>query len=189
MAFTGARPRRAAPLLAVALLVAFSGCGSSEPSAIKTDKATLAGLRRQDPDANKLLPGGKAEFERRLRAAKGHPVVVNQWASWCGPCRFEFPIFQRLAKRYRGRIVFLGVNTQDNAGDARAFLAKYPTPYPHISDPDGAVARVFHGGRAFPTTVFYDAQGKLVYTHLGGYQSERQLVGDVEKYALGRSPG
>jgi thiol-disulfide isomerase/thioredoxin len=106
-------------------------------------------------------------------------VVVNQWASWCGPCRFEFPFFQHLARRYRGRVAFLGVNSNDSVDSARRFLRQFPTPYPSFEDGDSSVARVFKGGRAWPTTVFYDARGKLVEVHPGAYASERKLEEDI----------
>jgi len=141
----------------------------------------LPGLKTQ---ANQLLDGGSDAFKQRLASLRGHPVVVNQWASWCGPCRFEFPFFRRQAEKYEGQVAFLGVNSQDNRDNAAAFLEKLPVPYPHYFDPDGEVARVFRGGRAFPTTAFYDPAGKLVYTHIGGYASEAKLAEEVRRYAL-----
>jgi len=141
----------------------------------------LSGLQRQ---ANQLLDGGVDAFKARLAQLRGHPVVVNQWASWCGPCRFEFPFFARQATKYAGRIAFLGVDSQDSRDDAATFLKERPVPYPHYFDPDGSIARVFRGGRAFPTTVYYDASGKLVYTHIGGYATEAELEDDIRRYAL-----
>jgi len=111
-------------------------------------------------------------------------VVVNQWASWCGPCRYEFPFFARLARRYEGRVAFLGVNSKDSDADAKAFLRRYPVPYPHFADPGGDIARVFRGGRAFPTTAYYSADGTLAYTHIGGYATRDELDDDITRYAL-----
>ena len=108
-----------------------------------------------------MLDGGVDAFKARLGDQRGHPVVVNQWASWCGPCRFEFPFFARQASKYADRVAFLGVDSQDSRADAKAFLEQRPVPYPQYFDPDGSIARVFRGGRAFPTTAFYDAAGKL----------------------------
>lgn len=141
----------------------------------------MPGLKAQ---ANQLLDGGPDAFKARLGDLGGHPVVVNQWASWCGPCRFEFPFFERQADKYEGRVGFLGVNSQDNRDSAAAFLEEFPVPYPHYFDPDGTVARVFRGGRAFPTTAFYGPSGELVYTHIGGYASESKLEADIRKYML-----
>ena len=172
-------------IILVALAGVLAGCGEQEqPSAVRADAASMAKLRAVDPDANRLLGGGLEEFRRRLAAARGRPVVVNQWASWCGPCRFEFPFLQRQALKLRGRVAFLGVDSKDNAGAAKRFLAQYPTPYPHIDDPDAKIARSFGGGRAWPTTAFYDARGKVAFVHQGAYASEAKLAEDIERYAL-----
>ena len=64
--------------------------------------------------ADQLLPGGADAFQQRLAELRGHPVVVNKWASWCGPCREEFPWFQRLSARLGKRIAFLGVDAKDS---------------------------------------------------------------------------
>lgn len=134
--------------------------------------------------AGRLLDGGPRSFQRRLRELRGFPVVVNQWATWCGPCRYEFPFFHRLATRYSGRVAFLGVNTQDSRNEAEEFLREFPVPFPHYYDRDTTVARLFGGGRAWPTTAFYDAEGKLAYTHLGGYASQAKLDEDIRRYAF-----
>ena len=122
---------------------------------------------------------------RQLRALRGYPVVVNKWASWCGPCRAEFPVFQKASIQEAKRIAFLGVDSSDNDGDAGTFLSDFPLSYPSYRDPDLKVARVFHGVGAFPTTVFYDKNGKLAYTHQGPYQSVGDLVRDVRRYTGG----
>jgi cytochrome c biogenesis protein CcmG, thiol:disulfide interchange protein DsbE len=145
--------------------------------------APLAALHRQ---ANELLPGGKGAFAARLRRLKGHPVVINKWASWCGPCRFEFPWFQSLAEKRGGQIAFLGVNSNDSDGSAEQFLSELPLPYPSYTDPDLKIAEELGGPpQAFPTTTFYDRTGKPVFTHPGVYQDESDLVADVERYAGG----
>jgi thiol-disulfide isomerase/thioredoxin len=169
-----------------AAAVTLAACGVDQAAEVArgpapTGSDALPALRRE---ANRLLGGGMEAFRARLAGLRGHPVVVNQWASWCGPCRYEFPFFARLARRYEGRVAFLGVNSKDSADAARAFLKRYPVPYPHFADPDGTVARVFRGGRAFPTTAYYNADGELVYTHVGSYASEGKLDEDVRRYAL-----
>jgi cytochrome c biogenesis protein CcmG, thiol:disulfide interchange protein DsbE len=141
----------------------------------------LEALRSQ---SNRLLDGVPEAFERRLRELRGRPVVVNQWASWCGPCRFEFPFFQRLARKYQGRVAFLGVDSQDARGEAEQFLRELPLPLPSYDDKAAAIARLFGGDRAWPTTAFYDAWGKLTKTHLGAYASEAKLHEDIRHSAL-----
>ncbi len=190
------RLRHQLPLVFAVLVAgaALMACGSaskpSGPVSKRTSSAigqpaggsagALSALRRQ---ANQLLDGGPDAFKARLAELRGYPVVVNQWASWCGPCRLEFPFFARQAAKYAGRVAFLGVNSKDNRTSARAFLNTLRVPYPHYFDPDGNIARVFRGGRAFPTTVFYDASGTLVYTHIGGYPSEAELEDEIRRYA------
>jgi cytochrome c biogenesis protein CcmG/thiol:disulfide interchange protein DsbE len=183
---------RAACVAAASLALAvLAGCGAApspsvEGSAPLPDRPGRVdpALRALERQANRLLDGGTDAFEAQLEKLRGHPVVVNQWASWCGPCRYEFPFFQRLAAKYRGRVAFLGVNSQDSEGDAQEFLAEFPVPFPHYYDKDAEVARLFGGGRAWPTTAFYNADGELVKTHLGAYASEAKLEQDIRRYAL-----
>jgi thiol-disulfide isomerase/thioredoxin len=180
-------------ITALIAAVAVAGCGSSNgnpDSNLTPDQAKapipnappqLAAIRSQ---ASQLLDGGSDAFDARLAQLRGTPVVVNKWASWCGPCRFEFPTFQSLAEKRGGEIAFLGVNSNDSDGSAETFLSELPLPYPSYSDPDLHIAQDLGGPpQAFPTTSFYDRSGKLVYTHAGPYQHESDLVADVNKYA------
>ena len=177
-------------LAAVAAATVLAACGSDADNAAapaSRDARASSGepLARLKSEANRLLDGGPEAFRARLAELRGHPVVVNQWASWCGPCRFEFPFFQRLARRYEGRVGFLGVDSRDTRGEATAFLKEFPVPFPHFYDKDASIARVFGGGRAWPTTAFYDASGRLAYTHIGAYASEAKLEAELREHALG----
>jgi cytochrome c biogenesis protein CcmG/thiol:disulfide interchange protein DsbE len=154
-------------------------CGTV-PASLKGAPEPLASLHQQGCD---LLGGGPAAYKQRLAALKGHPVVVNQWASWCGPCRAEFPHFQKLSTSLGKRVAFLGVDSMDNNGDAAAFLKRYPIPYPSFEDGDGKVSQVFNGVGPLPKTVFYDAKGKLAFVHVGQYPSEAALRRDISRYA------
>ena len=108
--------------------------------------------------------------------------MVNKWAPWCPPCRAEFPYFQRQARKHANEVAFLGVNSNDNAADARRFLDDFPVPYPSYQDPDFEVARVIKGHIAFPTTAFYDSKGSLAYVKQGGYSDEQALAADIRRY-------
>lgn len=178
-----------------ACVVALVGCGSDEPSAPAAGSpppgerasgaasdapAPLADLRSE---SNALLDGGADAFRARIDELKGHPVVVNKWASWCGPCRAEFPFFRSQAEERVGKVAFIGVDSGDNDDDAADFLAELPIPYPSYKDPDLDVAEVFHGVAAFPSTAFYDSDGELAYLKQGGYSTEQQLAEDIERYA------
>jgi len=113
---------------------------------------------------------------------RDQPHVHSPGALLADP--FEFPFLQRLAARYRGRVAFLGVDAQDNRGDAEAFLKQRPLPYPSFYDLNAAVARTFKGGLAWPTTAFYDARGTLERTHPGAYATQAKLDEDIRRYAL-----
>ena len=143
----------------------------------------LASLYRQ---GNELLPGGLDAYERRIEALRGYPVVVNAWASWCGPCRFEFPALQQVSAEYGKRVAFLGVDSQDSTEEAMEFLAEEPVPYPSYSDPDEEIANEL-GGRGLPATAFYDREGELVFLQQKPYAEHSELRADVERYALGQS--
>jgi cytochrome c biogenesis protein CcmG, thiol:disulfide interchange protein DsbE len=180
---------RAVPVLALVLLL--GGCGSSTPKsaaprpnaareALAGSPAPLAALHSQ---AGRLIGGGPDAFKARLRTLRGHPVVVNKWASWCGPCRSEFPFFQRLSVKEGRRIAFLGVDANDNDAAARRFLDQLPVSYPSYKDPNLKVSAVFNGVAAFPTTAFYDRSGRLSYLHQGAYATERKLARDSARYA------
>jgi cytochrome c biogenesis protein CcmG/thiol:disulfide interchange protein DsbE len=164
--------RRLAPLIA---LLALAACGSSddEPSTQRSASAAPA----------RFLDGGRDAFEERIASERGKPVVVNKWASWCAPCRFEFPFFQSQERKRSGEVVFLGVNSNDNRGDAEDFLAEYPVRFPHFEDPNLEVAASFNAVQAFPATAFYDSKGELAYVHQGGYPTEDKLAEDIERYA------
>jgi cytochrome c biogenesis protein CcmG/thiol:disulfide interchange protein DsbE len=189
---TTGRTLRITLLSAAALALAATGCGSSSSDgtggghpdyarALAGAPAPLAALHDQ---ANELLPGSTAAYEKRIAALKGYPVVANVWASWCGPCRFEFPVLQKLSARYGKKVAFLGVDSQDNADAAKTFLAEEPVPYPSYSDPDEEIADSLGASLGLPDTAFYDSSGKLVYLKQGPYADDSELEADVRRYAL-----
>ena len=140
-------------------------------------------LARLYAQGGELLGGGLRAFRARLAELRGRPVVVNKWASWCGPCRTELPYFRRQALESGRRVAFLGANTNDTTDAARRFLAEVPVPFPSYEDQNGDIARSFNGAIAFPTTAFYDRRGRLATVKQGVYASERELVADIERYA------
>ncbi len=180
-------------LCALAASVAIASCGSDDgagnpESELSPGEATeplqgappeLAAIRAE---ASQLLTGGTEAFEARLRELRGTPVVVNKWASWCGPCRLEFPFFQNQAARRGAEVAFLGVDSNDSNGAAETFLEELPLPYPSYLDPDLEIAKLIGAPVNFPATAFYDRRGELAYTRQGVYSSEDELVADIERY-------
>lgn len=178
--------------IACALALLLAACGSSDPRnaagpptaaarALAGSPPPLAALHRQ---ASQLLGGEVKGFQGRLASLRGHPVVVNKWGSWCAPCRAEFPILQQVSVKLGKEVAFLGIDSQDNDGNAREFLKKFPVTYPSYKDPDLKIAISLAGAppQAFPTTVFYDRRGKLVYAHPGPYDNPADLIADIRRY-------
>ena len=194
--------RKRATTTAVALLVAvlglvISACGddsSTDPGADAPDYSVAVAkapskLKALYERGGKLVPGGLDAFSEQLADLEGYPVVVNNWASWCGPCRTEWPWLQRAAADNLDRVAFIGVNTDDGEAAAKTFLADHPVPYPSFADPDkelaGRTGAALVGG--LPNTLFFDPGGELVYTHQGVYPDQAALEADIRKYALGES--
>ena len=191
--------RKTLPFLAAALLAAVlvigltqagggsdSPSGSAEPFDLRAARERLQGspppLAELHAQANQLLGGGRDAFEERLRELRGHPVVINKWASWCGPCRAEFPIFQNVATDRGREVAFLGVDGRDKRPAATSFLDRYPIPFPSYEDPDEDIARWLDVPANYPATVFVNADGEPVFTHQGGYRSEADLTADIERH-------
>jgi thiol-disulfide isomerase/thioredoxin len=176
---------------AVLIVFAAAGCGGGSgdfggkhpdyATALAGSPAPLAALHRQ---ANRLLPGGTDAYQSRIAALAGYPVVVNVWASWCGPCRYEFPTLQKLSAAYGKRVAFLGVNYEDSESNASEFLAEAPLPYPSYNDPSKDIANEIGATGGVPDTAFYDRAGQLCFLKQGPYSKGSELEADVRHYAL-----
>ena len=176
-------------VLVIGLSQAGSG-GSEDPGAktfdlqaaqrsLKGSPAPLAGLHRQ---SSQLLDGGLDAVRQRLRDLRGHPVVVNKWASWCGPCRSEFPVFQRVSAERGREVAFLGIDGFDARADAEAFLDEFPVPFPSYADRDEKIARELGMPTNYPITLFLDERGKTAFIHQGEYRSAADLERDIDRY-------
>jgi thiol-disulfide isomerase/thioredoxin len=139
----------------------------------------LAALRRR---VSELDAGGAQAFDAQLRALRGHPVVVNLWASWCEPCRFELPFLQREAIARGDKVAFLGINVNDSRDAARERARQFPMPYPSFEDPRSNIFARYRA-RGLPTTAFYDARGKLVIVHQGVFPTQAKLAEAIDRYA------
>ncbi len=121
-----------------------------------------------------FAPVGTEQFGRILVGLSGAPVVVNIWASWCGPCRAEMPLLEQAASDYAGRVAFVGLASKDDRSSALSFLADVGVTYPNLFDHSGEV-RSELGLRGFPTTYVFDGAGEMRDAIVGGV-SEQQLA-------------
>lgn len=121
----------------------------------------------------------EAGNEVRLSDYLGKPVVVNFWASWCGPCRMEMPEFQEKHLELGGEVQFLMINMtggRETVETARDFIAGQGYTFPVLYDTEGDVA-VTYGAYALPTTYFIDAEGYAIAQARGAINSETLQAG------------
>jgi cytochrome c biogenesis protein CcmG/thiol:disulfide interchange protein DsbE len=183
-----------AAVLAIGLSQAGSGSKPSKAGTLSLAQqrarlagspAPLAALHRQ---ASTLLDGTPKDFAARVAALRGagYPVVINKWAAWCGPCRLEFPVFQRVSVKLGKQVAFLGLDGRDNLGDATRFLRQTPVSYPSYQDPDERAAHALKAGTYYPTTVFVDTRGRST-VHQGPFNDDAALEQAIRRYALDRA--
>lgn len=176
----GAHPvRRASRSLVLVIAGLLAGaCAAPTPPAIQIDAPA-----RPIPSAG-LTDADVREFKGVVAGARGHPVVVNVWASWCGPCRVEAPLLDGAAEDYGEAVQFLGVASRDDRKGAEGFMRRFDVSYPNLLDTTGDI-RKFLAVRGLPTTYVFDGRGRLVRSVVGAID-EQTLAASVDE-ALRRS--
>ena len=100
------------------------------------------------------------------------PVVINFWASWCGPCKEEIPLFEKTWKKYKDKdVVFVGIDVMDDRNNAEEFLKDQGITYINLYDSSGEVSNKY-GVIALPATFFLDKKGKIVVKNYGPFIGE-----------------
>jgi cytochrome c biogenesis protein CcmG/thiol:disulfide interchange protein DsbE len=141
------------------------------------DDAPLARVGGPVPSFD--LPALDGSGRVTVDASRGRPLVVNFWASWCGPCRDEAPILEAAWRKYRGRVDFVGVDIRDFTTDARAFVERYGLTFPMAYDGPATTWGEW-GIEALPETFVVDASGTIV-EHTAVIESAEELETAIEK--------
>lgn len=141
--------------------------------ALFTGQALAVGLQDEAPDFTlKSLDGGNL----RLEEYRGQVVLINFWASWCGPCRQEMPLLDRLHHRYEDTgFAVLGINVEGDSDSAQEIVDKTKVTFPILIDVGQKVSELYNL-EAMPSTVVVDRDGVIRYIHLG------YKPGDEAKY-------
>jgi cytochrome c biogenesis protein CcmG, thiol:disulfide interchange protein DsbE len=135
-----------------------------------------AGAKSSGAQVGKAAPQLRGETlegkELSLAALRGKPVVINAFASWCGPCRIEMPHLTAVYNNRSSAVHFIGLNVQEATGDVAAFREEFQIPYPIVLDPDGELTNGSYRSIGLPTTWFVDADGIIHYIHTGPMTEE-----------------
>jgi cytochrome c biogenesis protein CcmG/thiol:disulfide interchange protein DsbE len=166
----------AGQLGAVALVLALLGlfiwkvASNDEPTARVGSKVPRFDLPALDGD-------GRVSVAQHL----GKPMVINFWATWCGPCREEAPLLEQAARKYRERgVVFIGVDIRDFTGDAKSFVKKYDVSYPIAYDGPAKLWEAW-GITGLPETFVVGRDGKIVSHRIGPYDNAAELEAAIER--------
>jgi cytochrome c biogenesis protein CcmG/thiol:disulfide interchange protein DsbE len=120
-----------------------------------------SGLAVGDPAPNRPLPRLEGGGDGSVAEYKGQWVLVNIWASWCGPCRGEAPVMEKFQRQHGGPgFTVLGIDSRDLSSDGREFVKRYGLSYPQLRDGDGAAAHDF-GTTGVPENFLVDPKGKV----------------------------
>ncbi len=191
------RPRRRGWLVILAgvltvgvvagVLVAVLGDGSESGGTTRPGSVTGAGAEVGSPAPDFQLPALDGRGDVKLSDFRGRPVILNFWASWCNPCRQEFPLLKHAIRDHRAdRLAVVGVTYQDIASDSRSFVKQRDATWPQGVDQNGAVAKAF-GVRAIPQSFFIRPDGTIA-ARVFGITTESALADPLAK-VLGGSSG
>lgn len=138
--------------------------------------AFAAGANESKQQAPDFTLKSKSGDNMRLQEQRGNVVLINFWASWCGPCREELPHFEKMQQTYEDLgFTVLAVNVDEDPSKANILLDDIPVSFPVLFDDNDSVSKLYDV-KAMPTTVLVDRDGVKRLTHYG-YKS-----GDEKKY-------
>jgi thiol-disulfide isomerase/thioredoxin len=158
--------RSLAVFLAVLAVVGLLGFGL----AVKSGDRLEVGDPVPETELPKLTSGGAGS----LADYRGRWVLINVWASWCGPCREESPALERFSQRHRAEVTVLGIDTRDLTEDGRDFVDELEISYPQLRDGDGEYAEEL-GTTGVPESFLVDPAGELVAHYPGPFRDEEAI--------------
>jgi cytochrome c biogenesis protein CcmG, thiol:disulfide interchange protein DsbE len=121
------------------------------------------------------------EGDLSLASLRGKPVVLNFWASWCGPCKDEAPLLQEASERWADEgVAFVGIDVKDFRGDARDFLERFGVTYPNVYDGKGSTIGRY-GVTGYPETYFIDAEGRVRHRIAGPVEDARDVDDGIRR--------
>jgi cytochrome c biogenesis protein CcmG/thiol:disulfide interchange protein DsbE len=169
-------------MAAAVLSLLGAACGGGRGPSEEAPAAPEATAAVRLPASPTELPDFTPAAFRQLRTSlKGTPVLVNIWASWCGPCYQEAPALAAMAKEFEGRVQFIGVDIVDHRGPATEFIKQFGWSFPSVFDQDGAI-RDDLGLIGQPHTIIYDASGTQTFLWSGAV-NEVLLMEELSKVA------
>jgi thiol-disulfide isomerase/thioredoxin len=118
----------------------------------------------------------------QLKKLFGKPIILNFWATWCGPCRIEMPMLESFYQDHIEEIELIAINMQEKEQPVQIFANEYGLDFPLLLDQDAEVSTLYriHG---LPTSIILSAEGKISAVHIGVI-SESQLIGYLEKMGI-----
>ena len=152
---------------------------------ILTTVLLVAGCSAQAPRVGELAPDfqfqdvdGQFAFLSDLR---GNPVLINFWASWCGPCRYEMPFIQEVYEEWSGQgLVVLAINKGESLSTVKDFMQSYNLSFPALLDINQYVALEYNI-RSIPTTFFIDKDGIIQAIKVGPFLSKAEIENSLSK--------
>ena len=187
--------------IAVAVCLALlGGCGGAPPSETQparpsevTPTPTAALPDLCPPMGEAAVVGPKAlpdmtlhclgsDASRDIRRLAGRPMVINFWASWCGPCKLELPLLGRADREFGDTVSFLGIDAQDSSAEAWKVLTAAGVKYPQLEDPKGRTRAPFGWQSGLPLTVFVDVRGRMVGTERTPFRTYPEVTAALHRH-------
>jgi cytochrome c biogenesis protein CcmG, thiol:disulfide interchange protein DsbE len=182
----GARPRLAARSKAMLAIATVAVLGAGVIIGLTASSQAKTTTKPQPAKAFALAELGQPGHTISLAGLAGQPVIINFFASWCGPCKRETPLLASFYRSHHGKVLVIGIDSNDDTGPALKFVKAQGVQYPVAVDPFPARTAVAYGVLALPQSFFLNAR-HLVVKHVVGALTARQLNTWAASLTAGRS--